>query len=158
MKVEYINPFIEATVYVFRTMANANPVRGPVKLERGAFPSHDVSAIIGLSGETRGSLVLSMPRSVASRLVGQMLPPGSTLTDRDIADGVGEMANIISGNAKKQFSEMGYKVFISIPTVVVGHSQMIWRSEDMPRVSVAFTSEVGGFTVDVSLKMSKGEL
>ena len=71
--------------------------RGSPSLKDGYQPSHEVSAVIGLSGKAKGTVVLSLDREVAIQVAGallQELPPG---LNADVADAMGEMANMIAG-------------------------------------------------------------
>jgi chemotaxis protein CheX len=59
MKVEYINPFLTATIDVFNTMLRCPLTRGKPFAKGGPQPQYDVSGIIGLSGTAKGIVVLS---------------------------------------------------------------------------------------------------
>ena len=69
MKVEYINPFI--TTNVFDTMVGTELHRGVPSLKDGYQPSHEVAAVIGLSGKAKGTVVLSVDREVAIQVGGR---------------------------------------------------------------------------------------
>ena len=74
MDVRYINPFIASVKHVFKTMlATEVYVSKPLLKERDAAFA-DVSAVIGLSGDATGCVVLSFPLatsvSTASRFAG----------------------------------------------------------------------------------------
>ena len=73
MKVEYINPFIAATVNVFDTMVGTELHRGTPSLKNDFQPSHEVSAVIGLSGKAKGTVVLSLDREVAIQVAAALL-------------------------------------------------------------------------------------
>ena len=54
MKVEYINPFLTATVNVFHTMLRCPLTRGQPFLKGGPQPEYDISGVIGLTARPRG--------------------------------------------------------------------------------------------------------
>src|SRR5688572_20210553 len=60
----------------------------------------EVSGIIGMTGATQGSIVISFPMEVArhftSLMFREQLP--ASCTQQDIADCVGEICNIVAGN------------------------------------------------------------
>ncbi|MFC1855950.1 chemotaxis protein CheX, partial [Thermodesulfobacteriota bacterium] len=68
-------------------------------------------------------------------------------------DAIGELTNIIAGGAKKIFSEQGSHFKISIPNVVHGKDHIINRPQDVPCIAVTFSSDVGPFAVEISLKI-----
>ena len=101
MKVEYINPFIKATITVCQTMLSVTPVRGELAPKTSNHPTHDISAVIGMSGSAVGAVVISYPKLTALKVVSKFLGQETKIIDNDVCDAVGEIANIIAGNAKK---------------------------------------------------------
>ena len=67
----------------------------------------------------------------------------------DFADALGELANMIAGNAKK---DLGCKASISTPSVIVGTGHHIARLSDVPTLIVPCRTPVGDFAVEVSIK------
>ena len=59
LNVDYINPFIEATVNTFTTMCNTTPVRDKVFLKGEGEEVYGVSGIIGLGGEALGAVAVA---------------------------------------------------------------------------------------------------
>ena len=58
VNVDYINPFLNAAVNVFRTMAACELKRGTPYLADSDQPALEISGIIGLSGKAIGTVVL----------------------------------------------------------------------------------------------------
>lgn len=150
MQAKYINPFIKATVALFEDFVGV-PVT-PEKPHVRSDPSdlEEVSGIIGLAGETVGAVVLSFSRESAIKMVSAMEKrPYQALTN-DVIDGVGELVNIIAGNAKKDLTE--FRIEISLPGIVTGNNYQIHWPENIPVIAVPFESEHGRFSVNVSLR------
>lgn len=110
----------------------------------------EVSGIIGLAGETVGAVVLSFSRETASAMVLKMEGRTYNALGTEVIDGVGELINIIAGNAKKDLVE--FRVEISLPGVITGTTYRIHWPEGIPVVSIPFRSEAGPFSVNVSLR------
>lgn len=73
------------------------------------------TGIIGVSGRRRGSVYFTAPPVLLKVLLMSM---GEEDTSHDnMCDMVGEVANVISGSARKEF---GQEFLISVPIVVVG--------------------------------------
>jgi chemotaxis protein CheX len=88
-------------------------VRTPYIMRADDHVTHDFSAIIGVSGSQHGVVYYSAPRKMLSELVRDF---GETSVDDDLlADYVGEIANMVSGNAREYFSNA---FMISVPKVV----------------------------------------
>jgi len=114
MHVAYINPFISGTTMVFRTVLGTTPRRTNLGLKKGFAPPCDMTVLTGLSGDLHGSVAFSFPRESAVKIVAGMLGEPEA-EDAIIADALGELANMITGAAKKDFSDNDLKMFFSIP-------------------------------------------
>ena len=152
INVDYINPFIEATINTFQTMVNVVPTRDKVFLKGEGEEVYGVSGIIGLGGEATGAVVLNFPEAVAiaavSRFVGEEV---STITS-NVVDGVGELTNIIAGDAKNRLLQKGYKFEIGLPKMVTGRNYITAQNKSVPCIVISFTSDLGKFCIEVSLK------
>lgn len=150
MDVTYVNPFMKATMNVFKTMIGIEAKAGKPMLKKDKSPSFDISAIIGLSGQAQGSITLSFPKLVALKIVSAMLEAPIKVVGPEVSDGVGEIVNIVAGNAKQDLAS--YQLSISLPQVVIGKDHEIARLSGIPTLVVPFSSDMGEFAMEVSLK------
>lgn len=149
IKVEFVNPFLDATCAVFRTMLRTELRRGALYLRQGGESTHEISGIIGLSGKAKGTVLLGMRAEFAmaatEALTGER-PNGMT---PDVIDAVGELANMIAGGAKTRLEELNMS--ISLPSVIAGKDHTVsFPSGAMP-IGIPFESDLGEFSVEVSL-------
>ena len=152
MRIEHINPFIVAMTEVFEASVGITPRKSNLGLKTGYEPTNDVSAVIGLSGNAFGSVVLSFPREAAQKVVARMRGD-ENVSDDYVADGIGELANMIAGAAKAILASNGIKTFISIPRIVLGQSHCIYRPKEVPCVEIAFDTDLGAVTLEICLKV-----
>jgi chemotaxis protein CheX len=147
-----IMPFVNSTMNVFTTMVNIKPEISKPHLKDDGKTTHDVSGIIGFSGEIVGSVVVSFAmetaRQMVNALVGMEVDPGSA----DFIDAVGELANMIAGNAKK---DLGLVANIAVPTVIIGHGHTVGRLSGVPCIVIPCNTSVGAFAVEVNIKPNK---
>jgi|ERR1700677_4724700 chemotaxis protein CheX len=152
INVDYINPFIEATIHTFQTMCGVVPTRQRIFLKGEGEEVYGVSGIIGLGGEATGAVVLNFPEAVAvrtiSKFVGEEIPSITAV----VVDGVGEITNIIAGEAKNRLIQKGYKFEIGLPKIVTGRSYITAQNKSVPCIVISFASEFGKFCLEVSLK------
>ena len=87
----------------------------------------DFSAAIGISGPRRGCVYYTAPQEMTSRLAADLGEIDTS--DALCADMVGEIANIIAGNACE---ELGASFMISVPVILVGRSQQMRFREGVP--------------------------
>ncbi len=144
-----IIPFVNSVRAVFSTMVGvATTVQRPhVKMQPA--PSYDVSGIIGFSGNITGSVVVSFQKQAAEKLASSFAGTELTLESADFADAIGELANMIAGNAKK---DLGTLASITVPNVVIGTGHTIARITDVPCVVIPCTTPVGDFAVEVNIR------
>ena len=149
MKAEYINPFILAMLKVFETMVSCGLERGAPTLKRNCQPSHEVSAVIGLSGKAKGTVVLSVDREVALQVASILLGERPDQINADVADAMGEMTNMIAGRAKAQLEQ--YAMSISLPTVITGKGHCVEFPTKVKPICIPFTCPWGALTLEVAL-------
>jgi len=150
MDVSYINPFIVETQHCYTTMMMTEIRPEQPSLKSHPYPLYDISGVIGLSGDAQGSISLSFPQDVAIRTVKKMLGDPETISEEDMTDGIGEIANIVAGNAKKHLTK--FDLSISLPNVIIGRNHSLAGQSGSPTIVVPFTCDLGNFIMEVSLK------
>lgn len=145
---EIAKPFVNATKHVLTTMAMLDPVAGKPYVKKGDTAAGDVSAIVGLTGDKHGSISLSFSRKCAVGIVKNML--GDDVQDiiQDAKDAVGELTNMISGQARAGLSQMGLTMQASTPTIIFGDGHTISHVSSGAVIAIPFTTEHGDFTVE----------
>ena len=154
--VRFINPFVTAISHVFKTMLSTEVKVGKPLLKQADLKSADVSGVIGLSGDLQGCVVLSFPREVACKAASAFAGVELGLEDADFADAIGELANMVAGNAKKGFP--GVKVSISLPSVITGEGHTVSQSKAFPFLAIPCETPIGPFSVEVALIHEKKEV
>lgn len=155
MDVRFINPFIASTKTVFKTMVATDIAIGkPLIIKANEEQHADVSAVIGMSGDAVGCVVLSLPMETACNLASKFAGVPLTQAHPDFGDALGELANMVAGQAKAKFE--GLNVSISLPSVIVGDNHVVSQSRAKPRLALPCQCDLGGFTVEVVLVADKG--
>jgi chemotaxis protein CheX len=98
---------------------------------------HSVSGIVGLSGKGVGTIVVSMERPAAIKAAETMLMmDGLTEVDNDVLDVVGELTNMICGNAKAKLAQ--FHLNISLPNVLCGDDCWLHFPQNSHPISIPF--------------------
>jgi len=153
MDVRFINPFISAIKNVFGTMVQTEVSIGRPMIRTDELRSADVSGVIGLSGDVTGAVVLSFPGKVASKLASRFAGVELDVGQEDFSDAVGELTNMVAGNAKKDFG--GLSVSISLPSVIVGAGHQVSQSSSSPQLVIPCQTPLGPFNVEVAMVVHK---
>lgn len=149
MKVEFINPFLEATINVLHTMANIKPTPGKPYIKTNHISKGDVTGIIGVAGDIKGSIAVSFMQDCVLNIISSMLGEKLEKVNDETKDAVGELTNMISGQARQEIAKLGYTLHAGIPTVVVGKDHSIEHKSKNPILVIPFTTESGVFEVEV---------
>jgi chemotaxis protein CheX len=141
-------PFIKATQDVLVAMASLNITVGTPFVKKDKKGMGDVSAVIGVTGDKNGSFSISFDRKTAIHLTRQML--GDAIEDvmQDVQDAVGEITNMISGQARVGLADMGLKLQGSTPSVIMGDGHTISHMVSAPTMAIPFSCEAGNFTLE----------
>lgn len=152
MKAEYINPFLKATINVLSTMASTNPTPGKPFVKTDKLSKGDISGIIGLTGAQQGSVVVSFTKECALKVISAMMMCEYTELNDEVRDAVGEITNMISGDARRQLADIGAKFEAGIPTVITGKGHEISHLGDGPCIVIPFSCDGLEFFVEASFE------
>jgi chemotaxis protein CheX len=150
MDIKYINPFLLAVQNVFETMIHIPYTLNKPIIKDDSMSSFDVSGIIGITGEVIGCVVVSFPTDIALQLASALLDETLTEIDDDSTDAIGEIANMVAGDAKKRFPKGN--TTISVPSVVIGRHRIAFP-KGVPIISIPCKTDKGAFAIDLALKV-----
>jgi chemotaxis protein CheX len=142
MDVKYINPFITAASTVFKTMLNLETSMEKPFLKNDKTSSGDVTGVIGLAGDKSGSVCVSFREKGALLVYKTLMGDECTEISPDVVDAIGELTNIIAGQARKELEHTGVNLKASIPTIVVGRGSELHMLSESPMISLPFSFEV----------------
>lgn len=150
VKAEHVNPFILATMEMFKKMMLVEATPGKIALKKDARLSYDISGVIGLSGGARGTVALCFPKEVAVKTANKFMQSDYADLGEEVASAIGELANIVAGRAKQGLEQ--FKISISLPSVILGPAHRILEPKDALSFIIPFETELGKFELAVSLK------
>jgi chemotaxis protein CheX len=150
MNVAFINPFLSSLVNVLTTMANIEVTFDKPHLKTDNKSMGDVTGIIGMAGEKiKGSLAISFSESAILDITSRMLGEKIEKLDETVIDMVGEITNMVTGGAKKELVQQGFKFELAIPMMVTGKGHIVMHKTNGPIVVIPFKVESGEFFVEV---------
>jgi len=123
LKVEYINPFIEASLEVISQTTNMKPTIGKVLVKNNSYNGDGVVIFIGLTGKINGNVVLSLSKNLALNIASAMMGGMPVIELDEISkSAIAELANMILGNTASIFYKNGIGIDITPPTVLTGEN------------------------------------
>lgn len=152
LRTQVLEPFIDATLLTLREMASAQAQVHTVYRKLGYRIFGDYSALVGLKAGSEGTLVISFPAQTAHELSRRLLAPlGAEVTEELVQSCMGEIANIVVGQAKGKLAATSYRFAMSTPTVVSGPNHEIKYKQGLPCLVASFTGDVGDFSLQICM-------
>jgi len=141
-------PFVQASIKVLSAMGGLNAVPGTPYVKKTNLAQGDVSAVVGVTGAKSGAIALSFSQACAIALVKAML--GDAIEDvlADTRDAVGEITNMISGQARANLGEMGISLQGSTPSVIFGTNHTLAFPGHATIIAIPFTTDHGDFSLE----------
>ena len=121
MKVEYINPFIEASTNIIRQTTGLTTKLGSISVKDTTYTNDNFLVLIGLTGKILGSAVIGFKNDTAKKIASAMMM-GMPVNELDeiAKSAIGELCNMILGNTATIFSQKGINIDITPPTIFTG--------------------------------------
>lgn len=148
-RLQLLEPFIAATTTALGEMAGVEVFVSSVAQGDAPDLPTDVAAIIELTGATNGLLVFSLPQGTAAALARRVLKDISEEPDDSlIRDCVGEIGNVIAGQAKALLAD-GPRHFVFSISRRGGAD--FRPAPGLRRLVIGFHSVQGDFTLQLLL-------
>jgi chemotaxis protein CheX len=132
MKVEYINPFIEASQSIIRETTGLSTKVGKIYIKNTPFKGDNVIVLIGITGAIQGSVTLSLKKTLTFKIASAMMG-GMPVVELDeiTKSAVAELSNMILGNAANIFYKNNISIDITPPTVLTGENMQFSPSKSV---------------------------
>ena len=120
----YETPCTEAVIETFSSMCGVEPEqngKAEVIPTPKTFRTDEMLGIIGMTGDRKGDIMISMKTEVAQKLIGAFIMEELHEVNDELLDGFGEILNIIAGSFAAKVE--GIKFQLALPTVMVGQHQ-----------------------------------
>jgi len=152
-QVNYINPFLESTLKVFKSMLRMDLKVGKPFIKQGVKVNGQVAiSTIVMEGGVKGTIRLLLPQKVAERISSILLGFMPKLEDNLVKDIIGEISNIIVGSARKHFDLTVQESFsISVPQVFTGFMSDEQVDTKNKALYIPFSLDEGIFFVEAKL-------
>jgi chemotaxis protein CheX len=154
MKMELIQPFINAADSVLSQGLSSTTKVGNLSMEENAYRRKGVAGMVALTGDIEGRIVLDLePQTalrVASHYAGAELPESDGL----IKETIFELANQVVGNAVCALNDQGFHFRVH-PPVLVTSAEGDKTSEDVEALMICFETSLGNVFMNVALRYNK---
>lgn len=151
MKAEYVNSFFQATRDVFRLMLDLDIERGNLSLVEGMVGSKEANVVLGVTGDLKGSILFSFPKDMTLEMVKIMCGMEMQAIDSFVSSALGEIANIIGGNALTLLASNNYICDIVPPQIFVGEYKSYSMANEKALL-LPLNTKIGTLDIHIFLK------
>jgi chemotaxis protein CheX len=151
MKMELIQPFINAADAVLAPGLQSPMAMGNLSMEDDAYRRKGVAALISITGDIEGRVIFDMaPQTavrVASTFAGSELPESDEL----VRETVFELGNQVIGNAVTSLNDQGFHFHVH-PPVLHTSDQGPKSTEDTEALVLCFETSSGNVFMNIALR------
>lgn len=151
MRAEFVNPFLEAATLVFRDVVGLELIRGKLKILETPSPSHELAIVVGVIGPANGEVIYSLNFDTAFKIVKKLAPSvKDSEMENEYRDIIGEISNMITGNAMSIFNASGQFIDITTPNIVESKDHSL-KFGKKTTLSINLYSKFGSLEVNIAL-------
>jgi chemotaxis protein CheX len=144
MRVEYINPFVEAAFNVLKEVLITDVKRGDLYLKSTTMQIQGVAALVGLAGDVEGRVLFDMTKATALSVASAMNGETMTVLDDMVKATITELANMITAQAVTKLHDLGFRFDLTPPALFTGDNMEIANNMDVEALIVPMELGAGG--------------
>jgi chemotaxis protein CheX len=152
MRVEYINPFVEAAFGVLKEVLNTDVKRGDLYLKSTTMSIMGVAALVGLAGDVEGRVLFDMTKETALSVAGTMNGEQFTQLDELAKATITELANMITAQAVTKLHDLGFKFDLTPPALFSGENMEISNREVEALIVPMEIANTGKIEINVAVR------
>ena len=144
MRVEYINPFVEAAFNVLKEVLDTDVKRGDLYLKSSTMQIQGVAALVGLAGDVEGRVLFDMTKETALAVASGMNSEEMKVVDDMVKATITELANMITAQAVTKLHDLGFKFDLTPPALFTGENMEISNNLEVEALIVPMDLGPGG--------------
>ncbi len=151
MRVEYINPFVEAAYNILTEVLGGEVNRGELYLKSTSMPVMGVAALVGLAGDVEGRVIFDMNMATAMNIASKMNNEELASFDDLAKATITELANLITAQAVTKLHDLGFRFDLTPPALFTGENMEI-SDHDVEALIVPMDTDQGKVEVNVAIR------
>jgi chemotaxis protein CheX len=117
MKMELIQPFINSLDAVIAETMGCSAEIADVTMEEANYKRTGIAALVGISGEIEGRVILDMEMAAAQQAAADLSGAAGNPTEETAHETVCELTNMVIGNAVTQLNNHGFRFRVHPPEI-----------------------------------------
>ena len=154
MKMELIQPFINAADAVLAQGLQSPTSIGNLSMDEEAYRRKGVAALISVTGDIEGRIIFDLDPDTAVRVASRFAASELPESDELVRETVCELANQVTGNAITALNDQGFHFRVH-PPLLVTSEEKDKTSEDVEALMICFETSMGNVFMNVALRHNK---
>ena len=150
MRMELIQPFINAADAVLAESLQAPTKMGDLAMEEQVYKRKGIAALIVIKGEIEGRVILDMAPEVALRIAGKLGGAEVAESDQLARETVCELANMVIGNSVTLLNDGGFRFKVFPPEIHVSDEGLA-GSQDTEALVICMETPCGEVYLNISM-------
>jgi chemotaxis protein CheX len=154
MKMELIQPFINAADAVLAQGLQSPMSIGNLSMEEEAYRRKGVAALVWVTGDIEGRIIFDLAPETAGRVVSLFAGTEMPASDELVREAVCELANQVIGNAVTTLNDQGFHFRVHPPVLhTLEHGTK--SSEDTEALVICFETTSGSVFMNIALRYNR---
>ena len=153
MKMELIQPFINAADAVLAQTLKAPTTIGEVSMEEEAYRRKGVAAMVSVIGDIEGRVIFDLEPTTAQQVAAKLVGDESSACDM-VPEAICELANQVIGNAVTVLNDQGFH-FKVMPPEIHTAERGAQSSEDTEALVMCFETVSGHVFMNIAMRYNK---
>lgn len=154
MKMELIQPFINAADAVLAETLQCNTKIADVNMEEEPYRRKGVATLISIQGDIEGRVILDLDNATAEAIASALMGSPVTGSDSAVQETLFELANLVIGNAVTTLNDQGFRFKIA-PPVLHTDANGMKSSEDTEALVMCFETPSGPVFMNIAMRYNR---
>ena len=151
MKMELIQPFINAADAVLAQGLNSPKTIGHLSMEEEAYRRKGIAALVWLTGDIEGRIIFDLEPATAAKVASGFAGMEVPEADDMVREAVCELANQVIGNAVATLNDQGFHFRVH-PPVLHTSEHGSKSTEDTEALVLCFDTVSGNVFMNIALR------
>lgn len=150
MRMELIQPFINAADAVFAESLQAPTKIVDLSMDEDAYRRKGVAALIAIRGDIEGRVILDLSPEVALKVASHLAGVPITESEQVVRETVCELANMVIGNSVTLLNDQGFRFKVFPPEIHVTETGLA-GSADTEAMVLCLETPCGEVYLNISM-------
>jgi CheY-specific phosphatase CheX len=125
-----------------------------MRLRGDASSSKEVGAVVGMTGEVEGRIMLEMARDTANGMAEKMNQERFTELSPLALDTLMELTNVLVAKAVSELNDRGFSFRLTPPLIFTGDNMKFFGNLNIESLIIPMSTSVGELDLNIALRMN----